>query len=314
MATKKTVESPEFLYLPLGSIIVEEQVRTGIDTTSESFKALMLSIKDKGVLEPVLVTQRDDRYLLLCGERRYLAAQKLGLETIPARVVNAVTQKDEILAIQLTENLQREDLNPIDQAKGILAYIQAKYPDKGYNLDGVINELMNYNLKPEKVSETMTETVSVISKIAGKSTRTMLNVISLLKLVPKIQEVISNGTLPVSQGYLFAANIGSPDFFTIFDEIMETPVTNAKLEKMLTAYKKAKPKSTSRPIPIKKKVAVLQNAKSYFEKKTGMYAKPELQTFLDELRVLVSFMEEQFQKAPATVPDNIATKKPSVSV
>ncbi len=52
---------------------------------------------------------------------------------------------------------------------------------------------------------------------------------------------------------------------------------------------------------MKKKVAVLQNAKSYFEKKTGMYAKPELQTFLDELRVLVSFMEEQVQKAPATV-------------
>jgi ParB-like chromosome segregation protein Spo0J len=49
-----------------------------------------------------------------------LAAQKLGLESIPAGIVNTITQKDEILAIQLTENLQREDLNPIDQAKGIL--------------------------------------------------------------------------------------------------------------------------------------------------------------------------------------------------
>jgi len=61
-------------------------------------------------------------------------------------------------------------------------------------------------------------------------------------------------------------------------------------------------------MPIKKKVAVLQNAKSYFEKKTGMYAKSDIKTFLDELRVLVSFMEEQFQKAPETVivkkPDN----------
>jgi len=61
-------------------------------------------------------------------------------------------------------------------------------------------------------------------------------------------------------------------------------------------------------MPIKKKVAVLQNAKLYFEKKTGMYAKSDIKTFLDELRVLVSFMEEQFQKAPETVivkkPDN----------
>ncbi len=110
------------------------------------------------------------------------------------------------------------------------------------------------------------------------------------------------------------------------DETMEKPVTNAKIEKMFTAYKKAKHlpsgavagglpssvlvggKSTSKPIPIKKKVVVLQNAKSYFEKKTGMYAKPDLQTFLDELRVLVTFMEEQVQKAPEKVnikkPDN----------
>jgi len=171
------------------------------------------------------------------------------LETVPARVVNAVTQRDEILAIQMIENLQREDLNPIDQTKGILAYIQAKYPDLSaraegqagnvYNPDGVINELMNYNLKPEKVSETMTETVSVITKIVGKSTRTLLNVISLLKLVSKIQEAISSGKFPVSQGYFFAANLGSPDFFTIFDKIMDMPVTNSKLEKMLSTCKAA---------------------------------------------------------------------------
>jgi hypothetical protein len=58
MAKKKTVESSEFMYLPLGSIIVEEQIRSKIDTESESFKALMSSIKDKGVLEPVLVTPK----------------------------------------------------------------------------------------------------------------------------------------------------------------------------------------------------------------------------------------------------------------
>ncbi|MBP6948306.1 MAG: hypothetical protein KBB35_04370 [Bacteroidales bacterium] len=54
MATKKTVESPEFMYLPLESIIVEEQIRSGIDTENESFKALMESIKDRGVLNSVI--------------------------------------------------------------------------------------------------------------------------------------------------------------------------------------------------------------------------------------------------------------------
>jgi ParB family transcriptional regulator, chromosome partitioning protein len=121
MATKNTTESREITNLSLDNIIVEEQIRSGINIKSESFKALMLSIKNRGVLEPVLVTPKDSKYLLLCGERRYLAAKKLNLEMVPVRVVNTITQKDEILAIQLTENLQREDLNPIDQAKGIVA-------------------------------------------------------------------------------------------------------------------------------------------------------------------------------------------------
>ncbi len=195
-------------------------------------------------------------------------------------------------------------------------------------MDEVLSDLVSYTRRPESLPEEIAFTVKAISEISGKSYPTLFRTISLLKLVPKIQEAISSGKLPVSQGYLFAANLGSPDFFTIFDEIMETPVTNAKLEKMLIAYKKAKHlpssvlvgglpssvlvgglpssvlvggKSPSKPMPMKKKVVVLQNAKSYFEKKAGMYTKQDLQTFLDELRVLVSFMEEQIQEAPATV-------------
>ena len=185
MATKKTVESPEFLYLSLGDIIIEEQIRSSIDTESESFKSLMETIKDRGVLEPVIVIPRGDKYLLICGERRCMAALKLGLPYIPARILDTITQKDEILAFQLTENLQREDLNPIDQAKGILAYIQAKHPDKGYDVDGVINELMNYDLKPDSVSPEVTDTLSVIAEIAGKSIRTLSRTILSTELLAK---------------------------------------------------------------------------------------------------------------------------------
>ena len=162
MATKKSVENQEFLYLSLGDIIIEEQIRSSIDTESESFKALMQSIKDRGVMEPIIVTPKGDKHLLLCGERRFRAAVELKLETIPVRIMNAVTQ-DEILAYQLTENLQREDLNPIDQAKGILAYIQAKQPDKGYDVNGVTNELMSYNRRPDSVSEEIAATFAAIS-------------------------------------------------------------------------------------------------------------------------------------------------------
>jgi len=310
MATKKTNANQEFLYVPTGSITVLEQVRSGVNIESDSFKSLMQSINDKGIIEPLIVTAQDgNQYTLICGERRYLAAQKLGLESVPVRVIEAGKESGEVIAYQLTENLQREDLNPIDQAKGILAYIQAKHPDKGYNLDGVMSELVKYNRRPKDLPEEIALTVRAISEITAKSIPTLFNTISLLKLVPKIQDVIAVGKLPVSQGYLFAANLGSPDFFTIFDDIMVKPVTNEKLEKMLTEYKKANPKTTKhKPVPMKKKIAGLQTTKTYFQKKTGMYTKPDLQAFLDELKSLASLIEEQIENAPETVqiekPDN----------
>ena len=111
MATKKTSVSPEFLYIPVGNIVVLEQVRSNINIETDSFKSLMQSIKDKGILEPLLVTGQDGiSYTLLCGERRLAAARQLGLESVPVRVIEAGKESGETIAFQLTENLQREDL------------------------------------------------------------------------------------------------------------------------------------------------------------------------------------------------------------
>ena len=292
MATKKTVENPEFMYLALENIIVEEQIRSSIDTESDSFKALMESIKDRGVLEPVLVTPKDGKYLLLCGERRYLAALKLGLPAIPARILDAITQKDEILAFQLTENLQREDFNPMDQAKGILTYIQAKHLDKNYDVDGVMAELVNIQRRPDDLTEEIACTLHAIYKISAKSYSTMFRTISLLKLSPEIQVVIRQGTLPVSQGYLFAANMDCPDLMQIFTNIMKTPVTYITLNNLLTAYKKVKPDpGKTKPLPMKKQIAGLRSFESRIETGIAKYTKPDLVTLLDELRTFSAFVE-----------------------
>jgi len=298
-AQKKTVENTEFLYLSLESIIVEEQIRSGIDGESDSFKALMESIKNRGVLEPVLVTPKDGKYLLLCGERRYLATQKLNMESIPARIINTVTQKDEILAYQLVENLQREDLNSIDQAKGILAYIQAEHPDKNYNLDEVMSELVMYNRRPEDVLEEIALTLRAIMEISAKSMQTLHRTISLLKLSPEIQAEIRSGNLPVSQGYLFAANLDCPDLMKIFADILKTPVTYIALEKMLTAYKKVKPGPVNaKPVPVKKYVANLATMKTGIEKDLLSYKREDLEKLLHELSVFYDFIQQQAPKVP----------------
>ncbi|MCX5813385.1 MAG: ParB/RepB/Spo0J family partition protein [Proteobacteria bacterium] len=191
MATRKTSVNPEFLYIPVDKIVVSEQVRSNISTETESFKSLIQSIRNKGILEPLIVTGQDDgTYLLICGERRIVAARQLGFESVPVRVIEAGKELGDTIALQLTENLQREDLNPIDQAKGILSYIQARHPDKGYDVDGVMSELVRYTRKPETLSEEIVNTVLTISEIAGKSIMTVHRTISLLKLSSEIQAEI----------------------------------------------------------------------------------------------------------------------------
>jgi ParB family chromosome partitioning protein len=192
----------EFIHLPLSRIIVEEQIRTGIDMKGESFQALMESIRQKGVLEPVLVTRRDGRFLLISGERRFLACRQLGLETIPSRVLDAVVSRDEILAIQLIENLQRENLNPIDEANAYFAYLKGS--QTGMELDGIINTIMNYARDPERVKSEFTAKFAVIGEYSGKSITSIRNMLFLLRLPGEIQQAIREGKIGLSQGYLFA--------------------------------------------------------------------------------------------------------------
>jgi hypothetical protein len=302
MATEKTVQekSPEFLYVPIGNIVVLEQVRSNINIESDSFKSLMQSIKDKGILEPLLVTKGDgDSYTLICGERRLEAARQLELELVPVRVIEAGKESGETIALQLTENLQREDLNPIDQAKGILSYIQIKHPDKNYDVQGVMSELIRYKLKPDDLSDELVPTVGTILEITGKSITTLFNMISLLKLSEEIRAAIQQGNLPVSQGYLFAANLECPDLVTIFETIMKTPVTNVMLERMLTEYKKVKRDlSGMKPIPLTKQYASLRSIETVIQKGAGKYAKTDLEKFLDQLRALCNLVEAQVQAIP----------------
>jgi len=299
MTEQEKSGSPEFMHLALGSIIVEEQICSGIDTEGESFKALVESIKNRGVLEPVIVMPKGDKYLLLCGERRYQAAQKLELESIPALVVDTIIQKDEVLAYQLTENLQREDLNPIDQAKGILSFIQARHPDNGYDVDSLMSDLVNYDRSPDYLSEKVSETFSETAQISGKTIRTLFNTISLLKLPTEIQAAIRSGNLPVSQGYLLAANLDCPDLLKIFTDILETPVTYKSLESRLTAYKKVKPDTgKTKPVPVKKYVAGLVSMKTGFEKDLGTYVREDVEEFLEELQVFCDYVQQQVPKIP----------------
>ena len=181
----------------------------------------------------------------------------------------------------------------------------------------------NYDLKPDSVSPEVTDTVSVIAEIVGKSIRTLSRMLSLINLPDYIRAAIvpplsglnrMEGTLPVSQGYLFAANLDCPDLEKIFQDIMKTPVTNPVLNNLLTAYKKVKPDSgVTKPPPMTKQIAVLRSFRSYMEMNTVQYMKPDLEILIEDLRTFLALAEERVQTAPEPVPEKKKpVKKPQV--
>jgi ParB-like chromosome segregation protein Spo0J len=230
-STVATTTTVEFRNIPLTLIIVEKQIRTGADVDDEASQGLKESIAAKGVLEPVLVTPQGDKYLLLAGERRYRACRQLGLETIPARILPNVQPGEEVLTIQLIENLQRQEIDPIDKANAVLQFFQDRH--EGLDLDGVINNLILYERADQRLPDEVVETVSTISKITGATSRSIQNILLLLRLPQEIRDAVKTGAIHISQGYLLAANLENPGLMAVFESILANPVTNKRLTELL---------------------------------------------------------------------------------
>jgi ParB family chromosome partitioning protein len=163
--------------LPLGLIVPNPlQPRTHFE--EEHLSALAASISEVGVLQPVLVRPTDDgRYELIAGERRWRAAKRAGLQSIPALVKTATNAAS--LEQALVENLHRQDLNPLEEA----AAYQQLIEDFGLTHDEVAARV-------------------------GRSRATVTNVLRLFQLPPGIQRMVSEGQL--SGGHARAL-LGTPD-------------------------------------------------------------------------------------------------------
>ena len=110
-----------FFYCPVDAISPNPQQPRQTISDSELIE-LANSIKEKGVIQPILVTRTEDGFQLIAGERRWRAAQKAGLDTIPAWVRDA--SPSEALELALIENLQRKDLNSIEEASAYQELMQ----------------------------------------------------------------------------------------------------------------------------------------------------------------------------------------------
>jgi ParB family chromosome partitioning protein len=145
-------------------LIHSNPLQPRLQINDESLEELAQSIRIHGVLQPIIVRTDGTGYEIVAGERRWRAAQKAGLPTIPVIVEEVNEQKR--LEIALIENLQREDLNPLDLAKGIQRL------------------MLNFELTQED-----------ISKRLGKKRPTIANVLRLLDLPQEIQKMLENNDI-----------------------------------------------------------------------------------------------------------------------
>ena len=170
-------------------------------------KELATSIKNQGLIQPIVVRLiENNNYQIIAGERRWRASQIAGLHEVDCVVKE--TSEDEVLEAALIENIQREDLNIIEEANAYKGLI---------NLKNITNE----NL----------------AKIIGKSSSHVSNTLRLLELDEKIQNMVIQGDLTMGHA---RALIGVPDAYEKAMEIVEKNLSVRQVEKLTSEFKKNK--------------------------------------------------------------------------
>jgi ParB family chromosome partitioning protein len=287
----------EFMHVPIDQIATGPQVRREIDPDSESIHALADSITQKGIVQPLTVSRSGDGYFLVVGERRLLAARLAGLSSVPVCVIPTIQRREDALWLQLIENFQREDLNPMDMAEGLFALFQARHG--AVAIDDIINSFILYERSPERLANDFVDTVSTIVKITGKSTRSVQRVFEFLRLPGELQEALRTGQISVSQGYIFSDYLTNPDLLDIFHNLLVAPVTNEKLKQQLDAFaRRAKGGRLRTYRPFLGISASIKAADATLSDQTKPVTKDDLTTLLDELRALAVKVETRLQALP----------------
>ena len=179
----------------------------------EELKELSSSIKNQGLIQPIIVKPIiDNQFQIIAGERRWRACQLNGMHEVDCVIKDL--EDINVLEAALIENIQREDLNVIEEANAYKGLIDIK---------GINNE--------------------TLAKLIGKSSSYVSNILRLLELDIKIQQMVINGDL--SMGHARAL-IGVPDSINKANEIIEKKLSVRQVEKITSEFKKNKSKKISK--------------------------------------------------------------------
>ena len=183
------------------------KIKSNIDQPRKSFDnekiaELAESIKNHGIIQPLILKENDGGYIIVAGERRWRAAKMVGLKEVPAIVMD-LTEK-QVLEISLIENIQRQDLNPIEEA---LAYKKL---------------LSDFNLTQEE-----------LSKRIGKSRTAITNTIRLINLDSRVQQYVIDGIISEGHGRALLSLEDGELQYIYSQKVIDEKLSVRELEKLI---------------------------------------------------------------------------------
>lgn len=209
-----------------------KQPRKNFD--EDALQELSDSIKQFGLLQPILVQDRKDHYEIIAGERRWRAAKLAGLKEIPVIIRDYSDQ--EIMEISLIENIQREDLNPIEEAQ---AYKRL---------------LTEFNLKQDEVAERV-----------SKSRAAVTNSIRLLKLSDEVQQMVIDDMISTGHARTLLAVEDKDEQYNLAQRIFDEKLSVRDVEKLVKNLHK--PEKTPKKTENKTMEAIYQNIEEKLKQK-----------------------------------------------
>ena len=213
----KKINDPGVSYVKVSKIKPNpKQPRRSFDI--KALDELSNSIIEKGVITPITIRQLDEGYEIIAGERRWRAAKKAKLKSIPAFVLH-IDNESEMMEVALIENIQRENLNAIEEAEGY----------------AVLNS--KYNLSHDD-----------IAKKIGKKRTTISNALRLLKLPVEIRKSIRDGEISAGHGRAILQKKTIASMRRLFEKIIKESLSVRKAEELVRPKRKKK-KGKSLVIP-----------------------------------------------------------------
>jgi ParB family chromosome partitioning protein len=237
------------IYLP------QQQPRRYFDP--QAMQQLVESVKQHGILQPLLVRRKgNDKYELVAGERRYRSAISVGLEEVP--VVIRELADEEALQLAIIENLQREDLNPIEETEGLLQLLASKLNTTPKSIIALLNQAAH----PERNSvdnvihteewQIVIEVFAIVGKFTPESFRT--NRLPLLNLPDEILDALRQGRIAYTKARVIAKVRDEAQRQALLEAAIIEDLSLSQIKERITSVNNASTLNKDESISLKSRV------------------------------------------------------------